>query len=176
MKRCRLCQRHGLKRPATSSKIERTKPSTTKPNIVLSFERASENLSYVSVGKLMPVSNSFSSLFSTHISTVWDSKPEEKGSPINWVELKTSAEIRNPGGMENFKRKLMKYWIQSFLLGVPRIVVGFRTQDGILVEAREMETHRIPDMVNADPNPKWNADMCVNFAATFLECKPTSQL
>lgn len=124
----------------------------------------------------MPVSNSFSSLFSTHISTVWDSKPEEKGSPINWVELKTSAEIRNPGGMENFKRKLMKYWIQSFLLGVPRIVVGFRTQDGILVEAREMETHRIPDMVNADPNPKWNADMCVNFAATFLECKPASQL
>ncbi|EWZ45434.1 protein RAI1 [Fusarium oxysporum f. sp. raphani 54005] len=103
------------------------------------------------------------------VDAIWDSKPEEKGSPINWVELKTSAEIRNPGGMENFKRKLMKYWIQSFLLGVPRIVVGFRTQDGILVEAREMETHRIPDMVNADPNPKWNADMCVNFAATFLE-------
>jgi RAT1-interacting protein len=76
--------------------------------------------------------------------------------------------------MENFKRKLMKYWIQSFLLGVPRIVVGFRTQDGVLVEAREMETHRIPEMVNADPNPKWNADMCVNFAATFLECKPTT--
>ncbi|KAI7769149.1 hypothetical protein ACKAV7_004332 [Fusarium commune] len=103
------------------------------------------------------------------VDAIWDSKPEEKGSPINWVELKTSAEIRNPSGMENFKRKLMKYWIQSFLLGVPRIVVGFRTQDGILVEAREMETHRIPDMVNADPNPKWNADMCVNFAATFLE-------
>ncbi|KAG5807365.1 hypothetical protein H9Q74_006922 [Fusarium xylarioides] len=103
------------------------------------------------------------------VDAIWDSKPEEKGSPINWVELKTSVEIRNAGGIENFKRKLMKYWIQSFLLGVPRIVVGFRTQDGILVEAREMETHRIPDMVNADPNPKWNADMCVNFAATFLE-------
>jgi RAT1-interacting protein len=119
----------------------------------------------------MPVGNSSSSPFLDSHFTVWDSKPEEKGSPINWVELKTSAEIRNAGGMENFKRKLMKYWIQSFLLGVPRIVVGFRTQDGILVEAREMETHRIPDMVNADPNPKWNADMCVNFAATFLECK-----
>ncbi|KAG5757126.1 hypothetical protein H9Q72_004912 [Fusarium xylarioides] len=103
------------------------------------------------------------------VDAIWDSKPEEKGSPINWAELKTSVEIRNAGGIENFKRKLMKYWIQSFLLGVPRIVVGFRTQDGILVEAREMETHRIPDMVNADPNPKWNADMCVNFAATFLE-------
>ena len=80
--------------------------------------------------------------------------------------------------MENFNRKLMKYWIQSFLLGVPRIVVGFRTRDGILVEAKDIETHRIPETVNSYPNPKWNADMCVNFAATFLDCKftPCSQI
>ncbi|SPJ74840.1 Protein RAI1 [Fusarium torulosum] len=103
------------------------------------------------------------------VDAIWDSKPEQKGSPINWVELKTSAEIRNAGDMENFNRKLMKYWIQSFLLGVPRIVVGFRTRDGILVEAKDIETHRIPEMVNAYPNPKWNADMCVNFAAAFLD-------
>lgn len=76
--------------------------------------------------------------------------------------------------MENFNRKLMKYWIQSFLLGVPRIVVGFRTRDGILVEAKDIETHRIPETVNSYPNPKWNADMCVNFAATFLDCKFTA--
>ncbi|RGP77392.1 rai1 [Fusarium longipes] len=103
------------------------------------------------------------------VDAIWDSKPEEKGSPINWVELKTSAEIRNAGDMENFNRKLMKYWIQSFLLGVPRIVVGFRTRDGILVEAKDIETHRIPEIVNSYPNPKWNADMCVNFAAHFLD-------
>lgn len=65
----------------------------------------------------------------------------------------------------------MKYWIQSFLLGVPKIMVGFRTRDGILVEVKEMETHRIPEIVNAGPNPKWNADMCVNFAGEFLDCK-----
>ncbi|KAM5342508.1 hypothetical protein ACJ41O_013474 [Fusarium nematophilum] len=103
------------------------------------------------------------------VDAIWDSKPEAQGSPINWVELKTTAEIRNPGDMEAFHRKLMKYWIQSFLLGVPRIVVGFRTRDGILVDTNDMETHRIPDTVNAQPNPKWNADMCVNFAAAFLE-------
>ncbi|KAF4972297.1 hypothetical protein FZEAL_9624 [Fusarium zealandicum] len=103
------------------------------------------------------------------VDAIWDSKPEEKGSPVNWVELKTSAEIRNSGDMEAFHRKLMKYWIQSFLLGVPRIIVGFRTRDGILVEAKDIETHRIPETVNAQPNPKWNADMCVNFAAAFLE-------
>lgn len=73
--------------------------------------------------------------------------------------------------MDGFHRKLMKYWIQSFLLGVPKIIVGFRTRDGILVDVQEFETQKIPEMVNARPNQKWNADMCVNFAGTFLECK-----
>lgn len=76
--------------------------------------------------------------------------------------------------MEGFNRKLMKFWIQSFLLGVPRIVVGFRTRDGVLVSTQDIETHRIPETVNAQPNPKWNADMCVNFAATLLECTSLS--
>jgi hypothetical protein len=73
--------------------------------------------------------------------------------------------------MENFHRKLMKYWIQSFLLGVPKIIVGFRTRDGILVDIKEIETHNIPQTVNSRPNPAWNADICVNFAAAFLECR-----
>lgn len=72
--------------------------------------------------------------------------------------------------MENFHRKLMKYWIQSFLLGVPKIIVGFRSRDGILLDVQEIETQKIPETVNARPNPSWNADMCVNFAASFLEC------
>ncbi|ODA84108.1 hypothetical protein RJ55_02626 [Drechmeria coniospora] len=102
-------------------------------------------------------------------SAVWDSKPARTGDPINWVELKTSAEIRNAHDHDVFGRKLMKYWIQSFLLGVPKIIVGFRTRDGILVDVNEMETHRIPEMVMSHPNPQWNADLCVNFAANFLD-------
>ncbi|KAK3196154.1 decapping endonuclease targeting mRNA [Lecanicillium sp. MT-2017a] len=104
------------------------------------------------------------------VDAIWDSKPEKQGSPINWVELKTSAEIRGQHDVDNFHRKLMKYWIQSFLLGVPKIIVGFRSRDGILLDVQEIETHKIPETVNARPNPSWNADMCVNFAAGFLEC------
>jgi len=65
----------------------------------------------------------------------------------------------------------MKFWIQSFLLGVPKIVVGFRSREGILQRVDELETERIPDTVARDPRPSWNANMCVNFAAEFLECK-----
>jgi RAT1-interacting protein len=74
--------------------------------------------------------------------------------------------------MDNFHRKLMKYWIQSFLLGVPKIIVGFRTREGILVDVSEVDTQGIPQTVNSRPNPAWNADMCVNFAGEFLECTP----
>lgn len=124
----------------------------------------------------MPVSDTVPTrplLLHAHILcfAVWDARPVEKGAPINWVELKTSVEIRSEGDMEAFHRKLMKYWIQSFLLGVPKIIVGFRTRDGTLVDVKDMETHKIPETVNSRPNPKWNADMCVNFAGVFLECE-----
>lgn len=68
----------------------------------------------------------------------------------------------------------MKFWIQSFLLGVPKIIVGFRTRDGVLVDVKEIETHNIPQTVNSRQGARWNADMCVNFAGEFLECKPMS--
>ena len=33
----------------------------------------------------------------------------------------------------NFReRKLLKYWIQSYVAGVPTVVVGYRSEDGVL--------------------------------------------
>lgn len=109
------------------------------------------------------------SLLTYKISLVWDSKPRP-GAPINWVELKTSAEIRNDRDRDNFERKLMKFWIQSFLLGVPKIIVGFRSRDGILQRLEEIEVEGIPDTV-ARGRRQWDGNMCNNFAAEFLECK-----
>ncbi len=102
--------------------------------------------------------------------SVWDSKPPDDG-PINWVELKTSAEIRHDGDMINLERKLMKFWIQSFLLGVPKIIVGFRSQDGILKRIEEMDTASIPGTVKRRGKGTWDGNMCINFAASFLDCK-----
>src|SRR5271155_3417379 len=66
------------------------------------------------------------------VDALWDVKPEDTSRPINWVELKTSAEIFNERDQIKFERKLLKFWAQSFLLGVPKIIVGFRSHDGIL--------------------------------------------
>ncbi|KAL1963173.1 hypothetical protein VTN77DRAFT_8606 [Rasamsonia byssochlamydoides] len=103
------------------------------------------------------------------VDAVWDCKPDRKEDPINWVELKTTAEIYNERDMIKYERKLLKFWAQSFLLGVPKIIVGFRNRDGILLRLEELETHSIPVKVKRNGKGSWDGNICINFAAAFLE-------
>jgi RAT1-interacting protein len=73
--------------------------------------------------------------------------------------------------MLKYERKLQKFWIQSFLLGVPRIIVGFRTERGILDHIEEMETKNIPGLVKRHGKATWDGNTCINFTAVFLECR-----
>lgn len=102
---------------------------------------------------------------------VWDSKPSRKEDPINWVELKTTAELFNDKEKVKYERKLLKFWAQSFLLGVPKIVVGFRDKAGMLLRLEELETHGIPGKVKREGRGSWDGNICINFTAAFLECK-----
>ncbi|KAK0627033.1 RAI1 like PD-XK nuclease-domain-containing protein [Immersiella caudata] len=105
------------------------------------------------------------------VDCIWDYKPKTPGAPIKWVELKTSAAIRSERDEDAFERKLLKFWIQSFLLGVPKIIIGFRSYDGKLLSTQEFETESIPATVQrrARPYSKWDSNVCVNFANAFLE-------
>ncbi|PWY83045.1 RAI1-domain-containing protein [Aspergillus heteromorphus CBS 117.55] len=103
------------------------------------------------------------------VEAVWDCKPDRKEDPIHWVELKTSAEIRNDRDMVKYERKLLKFWAQSFLLGVPKIIVGFRDQQGIVRHLEELETAAIPGKVKKVGRGTWDGNICINFAAEFLE-------
>lgn len=96
-------------------------------------------------------------------------KPPEKGSPINWVELKTTAELINEKEQSKFERKLLKFWAQSFLLGVPKIVVGFRDQHGGLQRLEELDTQSIPDRISRTSRPLWDGQTCINFASALLD-------
>ena len=102
---------------------------------------------------------------------VWDSKPSRKESPINWVELKTSAQIRNERDMIKYERKLLKFWAQSFLLGVPKIIVGFRDENGICHSLEELDTASIPGKVLNVGRRSWDGNVCINFTGAFLECE-----
>jgi len=103
------------------------------------------------------------------VDAVMDFKPEDKSQPINWVELKTTAELISQREQIKFERKLLKFWAQSFLLGVPKIVVGFRSQQGILERLEVLDTQSIPENVQLHGKKMWDGQTCINFAASFLE-------
>ncbi|KAF2404702.1 RAI1-domain-containing protein [Trichodelitschia bisporula] len=103
------------------------------------------------------------------VDAIWDRRPDDPDQPINWVELKTSQEIYNDGDRLRFERKLCKFWAQSFLLGVPKIIVGYRTRDGLLKRLEELNTRTIPGMVKRKGNNSWDGNLCINFAAAFLK-------
>lgn len=103
------------------------------------------------------------------VDAVLDTKPAVQGAPINWVELKTTAELASEKEQNKFERKLLKFWAQSFLLGVPKIIVGFRDQQGWLRRLEELETQTIPDNITKHARNAWNGQTCINFADSILE-------
>ncbi|KAE8388856.1 RAI1 like PD-XK nuclease-domain-containing protein [Aspergillus alliaceus] len=108
-------------------------------------------------------------LIAGEVDAIWDCKPDRKEDPIHWVELKTSAEIQNDRDMVKYERKLLKFWAQSFLLGVPKIIVGFRDQYGIVRRLEELETANIPNKVKRTGRGTWDGNICINFTGAFLE-------
>jgi RAT1-interacting protein len=78
--------------------------------------------------------------------------------------------------MLRFEQKLLKFWIQSFLLGVPKIIVGFRSRDGILQRVEEFDTTAIPANVKKKGQGSWDGNLCINFTAKFLECRSRGKL
>jgi len=51
----------------------------------------------------------------------------------NYLELKTSRLMTQDNHVHTFeKHKMLKYWAQSITVGVPRVCVGFRTEEGFV--------------------------------------------
>jgi hypothetical protein len=47
-------------------------------------------------------------------------------------ELKTNKLLNTEKDIVSFERyKLIKFWAQAFIAGIPRVVVGYRDDDGI---------------------------------------------
>ena len=78
--------------------------------------------------------------------------------------------------MLRFEQKLLKFWVQSFLLGVPKIIVGFRSKNGILEKIEEFDTAAIPANVKKKGQGSWDGNLCINFTAAFLERRSRSRL
>lgn len=89
------------------------------------------------------------------------------GNTDNFVELKTSLSIRGPQDEAKFEKKLLKFYFQSFLLGVPEVFVGFRKPSGYLTTTQAFQTVQIPRLVRGKPGA-WDPNICLAWGDRFL--------
>eukprot|EP00742_Colponemidia_sp_Colp-10_P005488 GILJ01005863.1.p1 GENE.GILJ01005863.1~~GILJ01005863.1.p1 ORF type:complete len:378 (-),score=34.54 GILJ01005863.1:80-1213(-) len=76
-----------------------------------------------------------------------------------YVELKTSKVIQSDRDRDIFaKRKMLTFWIQSYLAGVPYIACGFRDDRGIITGVQHFKTTDLPKQAK----PFWQPSSCLS--------------
>lgn len=96
-------------------------------------------------------------------------RPDDSDASIPYVELKTSLDFAgNEFEERKFEKKLCRMWAQSFLLGVPTIIIGLRNKNGFLRRLLEFKTMDIPNMVTKQGFRSWDGNQCIKITANFL--------
>lgn len=100
------------------------------------------------------------------VDCAWDYIPENKKSILShYVELKTSKVIETPGQVVTFERKLFKTWAQCFLLGIGKIVYGFRDNGLLLKSVEVFKTDEVPLLIKDNPMTQNQANKIVCMSA-----------
>ncbi|KAJ1344877.1 hypothetical protein BSLG_000392 [Batrachochytrium salamandrivorans] len=85
-----------------------------------------------------------------------------------YAELKTNRVIETDRQRHTFEKfKLLRIWEQSFLAGVPKVIIGFRTDGGEISHVHEFDTAELPRIVRNKPG-MWDPNRCVSFGDSVL--------
>lgn len=130
-------------------------------------ESANTNIQYCILVKTKLGNSSI--IMGAEVDCCRDVKPTDPlAQPSNYIELKTSRVIESERNQYSFDRyKLLKFWAQSFLVGVPRVICGFRDDNGQILNVVQYKTMEIPRQVREKPNT-WHPSVCLNFANQLL--------
>lgn len=109
-------------------------------------------------------------LLAGEVDCVWDYIPDGEDKKDNilthYAELKTSKTIENRGQVMTFEKKLFKTWAQCFLLGISKVIYGFRDESFALKSVEVYKTEEIPILIKENPisqqQPNNNKIVCVN--------------
>ncbi|KAG0298529.1 Dom-3 Z [Linnemannia gamsii] len=125
------------------------------------------NLQYCTVARTKIGKNSI--IMGAEVDCTSEPKKAPPHNPLsNYIELKTSRVISSAREQNSFERhKLLKFWAQSFLPGIPTIIVGFRDDDGNVVTVETFKTMEIPRLVRGKEGT-WDTTICINFLDAVL--------
>nr|5ULJ_A Chain A, RAI1 [Scheffersomyces stipitis CBS 6054]5ULJ_B Chain B, RAI1 [Scheffersomyces stipitis CBS 6054]5ULJ_C Chain C, RAI1 [Scheffersomyces stipitis CBS 6054]5ULJ_D Chain D, RAI1 [Scheffersomyces stipitis CBS 6054] len=87
-------------------------------------------------------------LLAGEVDCVWDYIPEDgKDVLSHYMELKTTRILESNGQVVNFEKKLFKTWAQCFLMGIRKVVYGFRDDSFFLRDVELYKTEEIPLLI-----------------------------
>lgn len=89
------------------------------------------------------------------VDCIFDFKEEGKDNLKHYAELKCTADVTSPADARKFERKIFRTWLQCFLVGIPRIIYGFRDQNNVLKTVEEYSTTEVPILLKSN-NPAMN--------------------
>ncbi|EDO14889.1 hypothetical protein Kpol_380p8 [Vanderwaltozyma polyspora DSM 70294] len=89
-------------------------------------------------------------MLGAEVDAIFDFKEEDKDNLKHYVELKTTNAVLTPSDARKFEQKIFKTWIQCFLVGIPRIIYGFRDNNFILKSVEEFSTDEVPLLLKSN--------------------------
>ncbi|KAF7993026.1 hypothetical protein HCN44_005807 [Aphidius gifuensis] len=85
---------------------------------------------------------------------------------LSFVELKTSKTIYNNHQQRTLEKyKFLRWWCQSFLVGIEDILCGFRNDNGIIESIQQFQVSQM----GRNYKHYWSAGKCMNLLDNFLQ-------
>lgn len=86
----------------------------------------------------------------------------------SYVELKTGRILKDQNYYNSFyQQKLMTFWAQSFLAGISKILIGFRSDRGIVKSIEYIDVNEIPRITRG--KVEWCPETMLNFGIIFFD-------
>lgn len=96
-----------------------------------------------------------------------DNAVRDERSMAKYVELKTRIIPKEERQEKNFRRyKLWNWWSQSYLMGLKRVICGFRDHNGVVRYLKEFNVDTIPE--ECEKEGLWCRADGLNFCYQFL--------
>lgn len=84
---------------------------------------------------------------------------------LEFIELKVKRrETHFRQSINFYKYKAIKWWCQSFLVGIKRIIVGLRNDSGIVDSYEEVDLRNVA----RESKDHWSPSVCMKFCSEFL--------
>lgn len=96
--------------------------------------------------------------------------PDGQLNPSKFVEYKTSRIVETDRQDRSFRKfKLIKWWAQSFLVGIEEVLCGWRDDHGIVHDVESFKVSKLAGL-----GIEWKANVCANFLLSFLSFLSTN--